>query len=281
MLLKGQGMSIHPTAIIDPTAQLGDDIEVGPYAIIEGDTVIGNGCVIRPHAVIRRYTIMGDRNFVDSGVVIAGDPQDLKFDRDMVSYVRIGNDNTFKEYVTINRATVDGGATVVGDNNYWMCYGHAGHDVTVCNNVIVAPNCQIGGHSTIHDGAILPANGNIHQFCWIGRKVMFQGGAQTSMHLPPYVIVADVNNVVGLNAVGLKRDPNISAEDITQIKEAFSITYRQGHNKAEVLHRLDACKDWGDAADEFRQFVHKVTQAQRPYNRGLCPKLSRISGRRG
>lgn len=274
-------MNIHPTAVVDPAAQIAADVEIGPYAVIEADTQIGPGCVIGAHAVIRRYTIMGDNNFVDCSAVLGGYPQDLKFDPKMISYLRIGDGNTFRECITINRATVENGSTTVGNNTYWMNHAHAGHDVTVGNNVILPSNTQIGGHARIDDGAILPANGNIHQFCWVGRKVMFQGGAQTSMHIPPFVICADVNNVVSLNVVGLKRDPNISDEDRRQIKEAFAITYRQGLGMAKIIERLEACTDFGVPASQFRDFVKEVFDAQPPYKRGLCPRLGRISGRRG
>lgn len=274
-------MSIHPTAIVDSSARIADDAEIGAYAIVEADTEIGSGSKIRPHAVIRRYTIMGKNNIVDSSTVLGGEPQDLKFDPDMVSYLRIGDGNIFRECVTINRATKEGSSTTVGNNTYWMNHAHAGHDVTIGSNVIMPSNTQVAGHSRIDDGAILPANGNIHQFCWVGKKVMFQGGAQVSMHVPPFVLCAMDNNVVGLNVVGLKRDPNISDEDRKQIKEAFEITYRSGLPLEKAVEQLDACSEWEPAACEFRQFVKDVFIAQPPYKRGLCPRLGRLAGRRG
>ena len=261
---------IHATAVVDETAKLGDDVEVGAFAIIEGDVEIGAGTVIRPHAVIRRYTIMGQENYVDSFTSIGGEPQDYKFDANEVSYVRIGDKNIFREGVTISRATGEGQATVIGNDTYWMANSHTGHNTTICDNVIVVNCCAVAGHSTIGRGTILPANGAIHQFVWVGEKVMFQGGSFSSLHVPPYVIVSlRLNTLSGLNIIGLRRSPEITKEDIHQIKEAFAITYRSGLSQEKYLEKMDTCTDWGEPASKFRDFIHKAVTAEKPYDRGL------------
>jgi len=269
---------IHATAVVDETAKIGDDVEVGAFAVIEGDVTIGAGTVIRPHAIIRRYTTMGEENYVDSFTSLGGEPQDYKFDPGEVSYLRIGDKNIFREGVTISRATGEGNATVVGNGTFWMVNSHAGHNAVIGDNVIFVNCSAVAGYVTVGCGTILPANGAIHQFVWIGEKVMFQGGACASSHVPPYVIMGmRLNTVVGLNLIGLRRSPEITREDIHQIKEAFALTYRSGLSQQEYLEKMDACTDWGEPASKFRDFIHKVVVAKKPYNRGLVAYRDRKS----
>jgi len=223
---------------------------------------------------------MGKNNFVDASVSLGGLPQDLKFPHDCVTYVTIGDNNTFREFVTVNRATKEGTSTIVGNNTYWMTTSHAGHDCIIHDNVIMTAGTKAAGHCEIFDGVIMPANGALHQFVWVGKKVMFQGGSQASMHVPPYVLCAQDNNVINLNLVGLKRDASLSMEDIAQIHEAFNLTYRSHLTPTAALEAMDKCTDWGSAAGEFREFVRKVLNAKPPRAKGLCPKISRLAGRR-
>ncbi len=271
---------VHPTAVVDPSAQLADDVEIGAFAILEADVTVGSGTVIRPHAVLRRYTTLGRGNFVDSFVALGGEPQDYKFDARQVSYLRIGDHNIFREGVTISRGTGEGAETRVGNGTYWMANSHAGHNCIIEDDVILTNGSLVGGHCTVGRGTILSANGTLHQFLWVGRKCIFQGGTQTSMHAPPYCLLAQVNNVICLNSIGLRRSPDISDEDHRQIKEAFSLTYRSGLTPTQALEKMDACQ-WGPAAGAFRDFVRKVLSAEKPYNRGLCPHIQRGHHRGG
>jgi len=269
---------IHPTAMVDPSARLGEDSEIGPYCIVEGDVQIGRGTVLRSHAIVRRHTTLGQGNFVDSFAVLGGEPQDLKFDGRTVSYLRIGDDNVFREGVTISRATGEGKSTLVGSKTYWMALAHAGHNAAVEDEAILVNGCALAGHTTLGRKAILSAHVVVHQFCWVGEMVMSQGNSATSMHLPPYVILANVSEVVGLNSVGLRRAPEVSEEDRRQIKEAFRLTYRSGLTPAKALEKMDACADWGAPAAKFRDFIRRVLSAEKPFNRGLCPLRSRQAG---
>jgi len=262
---------IHPTAIVDPQAELGDDVEVGPYCILEGGVKIGAGPILRSHVIVRRYTTLGDGNFVDSFSVLGGEPQDLKFDSATKSFLRIGDFNRFREGVTIQRATGDGGETRVGDRTFWMATSHAGHNAEVHDEAVLVNGAMLGGHAVLGRGAILSGNVGVHQFTWIGERVMSRGNAGASMHVPPFVLISDINRVVGLNAIGLRRAPDLGREDCRQIREAFNITYRSGLTPSAALERMDACGDWGKGAGKFREFVRRVLAAQRPYNRGLCP----------
>lgn len=263
---------IHPAAVIDPAAELAEDVEVGPGAVVEAGVVIGAGTVLRPHCVVRRGTTLGKANFVDSFAVLGGDPQDLAFDPRAETFLRIGDGNTFREGVTISRATKPGGATTVGDKTLWMANSHAGHDAAIGSHVVIVNAVLLAGHAVVGDRAILSGGTAVHQFTWIGEMVMTQGHSGIGMHVPPFVMTAGVNQVVGLNLVGLRRSPALSDEDRRQIKEAFRLTYRSGLPRAKALEEMDACKDWGAAAGRFRDFLRRVLAARKPYDRGLCPR---------
>ncbi|NQU77040.1 MAG: acyl-ACP--UDP-N-acetylglucosamine O-acyltransferase [Planctomycetes bacterium] len=261
---------IHPTAIIDASARLGEDVEIGPGVIVEADTVIGAGCRILGPAVIRRYTTVGAGNVVHPFVVLGGEPQDYSHDPSVRSFLQIGNGNVFREGATVSRATGADRVTVIGDNNYFMTCAHAGHNADVGNNCVLANGSGLGGYARIGNRTNLSAHASVHQFCWVGEIVMMRGNSGASMHVPPYCMLAGINLVVGLNRVGLRRTPHIAHEDRSQISEAFRLLYRSGLPTSKALTEMDAHTEWGGPADKFRQFVRDVLQAQAPYNRGLC-----------
>jgi len=264
---------IHPTAVVDPSAVLADDVEIGPWCVVERDVTLGPGCVLRPHAVVRQYTTMGQNNFVDSFTTIGGWPQDFKFDPHTVSHVRIGDDNVFREGCTISRATMPGGATVIGSHTYWMTGAHAGHDSRVDDNVVLVNRTSLAGHSTVGRGAVLSSNTAVHQFCRVGEMVMAQGNSMISSHMPPFVIATGFNGVIGLNIVGLRR-AGVTAEQRRQLKEAFNLLFRRRLPMGRALEKMDQCTDWQGPATRFRDFVREVSQAQKPFNRPL-PRLRR------
>ncbi len=261
---------IHPTAIVDPRAQLGDDVEIGPFCRVEGDVTIGAGSVLRESVIIRRYTIMGSGNLIDSGTVLGGDPQDLKFDPKTVSYLRIGDNNTFRENVTISRATGEGNETRVGSKTYWMAGSHAGHNATIGDEVIFVNGSVAAGYVTIGRKTIMGGYAGVHQFTWVGEMVMSMGHSTICMHVPPYCMAAGVNSVAGLNRVGLRRSPDITDEDRRQIKQAFRLVYRSGLPRMKALAEMDACTEWRAPAVKFREFVRRVLTATSPFNRGLA-----------
>jgi len=247
-------------------------VEVGAGAVVEAGVRVGAGSVLRPHSVVRRGTTLGRGNLVDSFAVIGGDPQDLGFDRKTDTFVRVGDNNTFREGVTISRATKPGEATVIGSRTYWMANSHAAHDCVIGDDVVIVNAVLMGGHVVIGDRAILAGATMVHQFTWIGESVMTQGGSGAGMHVPPYVLLAGVNEIVGLNAIGLRRHPALTNDDRKQIKEAFRITYRSSLSPAQALAEMDGAKDWGAPAGRFRDFVRRVVTAEKPRNRGLCPR---------
>jgi UDP-N-acetylglucosamine acyltransferase len=261
---------IHPTAIVDPSARLADDVEIGPSCIVEDDVQIGPGSVLRSHAIIRKHVTMGKGNLVDPFTVLGGEPQDLKFNPQTVSFLRIGDDNVFREGVTISRATGEGLSTVVGSRTYWMTGSHAGHNATIEDEVILINQSAVAGHATIGRRAILSAHVGIHQFCWVGEMVMSQGNSASGSHVPPYTIMAGVSEVIGLNSVGLRRAADITDKDRAEIKEAFRLTYRASLTPAKALVKMDAHSEWGAAAGKFRDFVRQVLDAKPPFKRPLC-----------
>lgn len=261
---------IHPTAMVDSSARLGEDVEIGAGCIVESDVEIGAGCVLRPYSIVRQYTTMGTGNYVDSFSVIGGLPQDYKFDPKSKTYVKIGNDNVFREGVTISRGTGEGNSTVVGNRNYWMTAAHAGHNAQTADEVIMANGTALAGWCQIGFKANLSANVTIHQFCWVGDMAIIQGNGGSSTHIPPYTMCANINNVIGLNKVGLHRASWITDLDREQIKEAFRIAYRDAVGPARAIEEMDTHTEWGAAAGVFREFVRRVAAAQPPYKRPLC-----------
>jgi len=262
---------IHPTAIVDPSAKLAEDVEIGPYCIVEGDVEIGAGTRLRANAIVRRYTTLGENNLVDSFCVLGGEPQDLKFDPSSATYLRIGDGNVFREGVTISRATGEGNATIVGNNTYWMMTSHAGHNAIIGDNAILVNSSAIAGHAVIGKGVILSGGAMVHQFTWVGDGAMFQGNAIATMHVPPYTLVTDISKIAGLNVVGMRRNKEITDSDRRQVKEAFKLLYRSGMTTARALEKMDEFSDWGTPACKFREFVRNVLAAEKPHRRGLCP----------
>jgi UDP-N-acetylglucosamine acyltransferase len=268
---------IHPTAFVHPTVVLADEVEIGAYSIVEADVVIGPGTVLHDHAILRRYTTIGKNNVVDSYAVLGGVPQDFKFNPQTVSYLRVGDNNVFREGVTISRATGEGEATLVGNRTYWMTAAHAGHGAVVEDDAILVNGAALAGHTILGRGAILSANVAVHQFCWVGERAMGQGNSATSMHIPPFTLFAGANRVVSLNVVGMRRLEGITREDRSQVKEAFDLTYRNSLTISDALRAMDERTEWGEAAARFRDFVRRVISAQPPFNRGLCPLRRRVS----
>jgi UDP-N-acetylglucosamine acyltransferase len=268
---------IHPTAIVHPSAVISDDVEIGAYSVVEADVVIGPGSVLRGHATLRRYTTIGQNNMVDSHAVLGGIPQDLKFNPHTVSYLRVGDQNTFREGVTISRATGEGEATLVGSRTYWMTAAHAGHNAVVEDDALLVNGSALAGHTFLGRGAILSAHVVVHQFCWVGEGVMSQGNSATSMHVPPFALFAGANRVISLNVIGLRRSKEISEEDRRQVREAFDLIYRSGLTVSEALRVMDERTEWGPAATRFRDFVHRAVSAPPPYRRGICPMRRRDS----
>ena len=256
-------MKIHPTALVDPGAQIGADVEIGPFSVIGPQAMIGDKSILRSHVVIEEDVAIGMGNFIGHGAIIGAPPQDLSFSPDRKTKVEIGNDNVIREYCTIHRGSPAGSATKIGDKNFLMAGAHVGHNCEIGNNVIIANNCLLAGHVHVDDQAFLGGGSTFHQHMHIGRLVMVQGSSAFGKDLPPFVIAAERNSVFGINVVGLRRS-GFSAKDRDEIKKAFKLLYTSGLNISQALEKA-ATLDLGAPAREFFDFVAHAKK------RGICP----------
>jgi len=257
------GGKIHPTAIVDPTAQIAAEVTIGPYTVIGADVRIGARSAIASHVVIEADVAIGTDNVIDHAAVIGTAPQDVSFSAERKTRVEIGNENVIREHSTIHRGSDEGSVTRIGHKNFLMAGAHVGHNCEIGNNVIIANNCLLGGHVRIGDGAFLGGGCVFHQFMSVGRLAITQGASAFSKDIPPFVIAAERNYVFGLNVVGLRR-AGFDTKDRDEIKAAFKLVYASGLNVSDSLKKA-AEIDFGKAAREFLDFVANAKK------RGICP----------
>ena len=230
---------IHPTAIVDPTAEIADGVTVGPYSIIGPEVVIGVDTVIEPHVVIRGPTRIGVRNHIYQFSTVGEATPDLKY-RDEPTGLVIGDDNIIRENVTIHRGTVqDRGLTQIGDKNLIMAYVHVGHDSVVGNNTILVNNTALAGHVSVGDWAILSGYTLVHQFCKIGAHSFSGMGTAIGKDVPAFVTVAgSPAEAKTINAEGLRRR-GFGQQTISELRRAYKIIYRQSLTLEVALQRLE------------------------------------------
>ncbi|GDX78507.1 acyl-[acyl-carrier-protein]--UDP-N-acetylglucosamine O-acyltransferase [Deltaproteobacteria bacterium] len=221
-------MAIHPTAIVDPRAQLGADVELGPYAVIEGAVKLGARVQVHAHGMVRGDTEIGADSKVYSFACIGGDPQDLKYRGEPTRLV-VGERNSFREFTTVNRGTASGGAiTRIGNDNLFMANTHVAHDCTVGDHCVFANSVAIAGHVTIQDRVVLGGLAAVHQQGRIGRCAMVGGGGMAAQDVPPFTIAqGDRARLVGLNVVGLRR-AGFSREVMSALKNAYRELFQAG-----------------------------------------------------
>ena len=256
-------MKIHPTAIVDPGAQLGADVEIGPFSVVGPQAMIGNKSIVHSHVVIEGNVVIGTGNFIGQGAIIGTPPQDLSFSPERKTKVEIGNDNVIREYCTIHRGSPDGSVTKIGDKNFLMAGAHLGHNCEIGNNVVIANNCLLAGHVRVDDAAFLGGGSTFHQHMHVGRLVMVQGSSAFGKDLPPFVIAAERNSVFGVNMIGLRR-AGFSAQDRDEIRTAFKLVYLSGLNISQALEKAATMK-FSAPAREFLDFVANAKK------RGVCP----------
>ncbi|MCR6701309.1 MAG: acyl-ACP--UDP-N-acetylglucosamine O-acyltransferase [Dokdonella sp.] len=240
---------IHPTAQIDPSAELGEGVSVGAYSIVGGGVVIGAGTWIGPHVVIDAGTRIGRDNRLYQFASIGSDPQDKKFHGEDTR-LEIGDRNHIREFVTINRGTgAGGGVTRLGSDNWILAYSHIAHDCQVGSHVVFSNNATLAGHVTIGDHVILSGFAGIHQFCRIGAHAFIGMGCLVNGDVPPFVMMADdYGRPRGINAEGLKRR-GFTAERIGRIKRAYRTLYVAGTPLAEARQQLaEQARDSEDVA---------------------------------
>jgi len=245
---------IHPTAVIDTDAVIAPDVQIGPYAIIDGPVQIGPGCVIEAHGCLSGPLVMGRNNFIGHGAVLGKGPQHRGY-RGEPTGVHIGDNNVFREFVTVHRGTVQGnGVTTVGDRNMFMVGCHVGHDVRIGNGCTVVNNALLGGHVTLEDDCILSGHTAVQQKVRIGRLAMLGGTGGTSKDVPPFILQQGYNCVTGLNIIGIRR-AGFSAQSIDALRQVFRILYREGRPLPAALEQIEA--DFGHVAEvvEFVTFI--------------------------
>ena len=257
---------IHPTAMIHPQAEVHPTVQVGAYAMIGAKVKVGAGTTIGSHVVLEGWTEIGERNDIFPGAAIGLEPQDLKYDG-ADSLVKIGDDNRIREYVTINRATGEGEATILGNGNLLMAYAHVGHNCVIGDQVIITNSVSLGGHVRIESQARIGGVAGVHQFVQIGRLAMIAGMSRVIRDVPPYMLVEGYPlRVRSLNQVGLQRAGLATDEEKTLqvLKKAFRILYRSGLPLNQALEKLDLLPD-----NEHLQHLQRFLQ------------LSLTTGRRG
>jgi len=224
---------IHPTAIIHPKAKLNATVQVGPYAVIDEGVELGADCVVGPHVYLTGLTTIGIGNRFHAGCVIGDAPQDLKY-KDEPTRLRIGDQNVFREHVTIHRSNKTSEETVIGSHNFFMANSHVAHNCSVGDHAILANGALLGGHAVVQDRAFISGNGLVHQFTRVGTLALMQGGAAISKDLPPFTVAFRENEICGLNIVGLRR-AGFTAEQRLELKRLYHLLFRGVKNLREAL----------------------------------------------
>jgi UDP-N-acetylglucosamine acyltransferase len=251
---------IHPTAIIHAKAQLHESVKVGPYAVIEAGVVVGKDCVIGPHVFLTGNTVIGAKNSFHAGCMIGDAPQDLKY-KSEITHLKIGDNNVFREQVTIHRSATTAEATVIGSNNFLMVNCHVGHNCSIGNLVIMANGALLGGHVVVADRAFISGNCLVHQFVRVGTVALMQGGSAISKDLPPYTVARGDNGICGLNVLGLRR-AGFNAEQRAELKRLYRMLFRSGMKMRAAI--AEARKKFSSpAAQTMLDFVATA-------KRGIC-----------
>lgn len=251
---------IHSTAIIDPQARIADDVEIGPYCVIEGDVEIGSGCKLEPHVVIYGPTKIGMNNHFYSFGSIGAAPQDKKYAGEATQLI-IGDNNTFRENVTLNRGTIqDIAKTVVGNDNWIMAGVHIAHDCIVGNHCIMANNVALAGHVEVQDWAILGGYTLVHQFCRIGEHAFCGMGSVINQDVPDFMVVSgNIAEAKTFNVEGLKRR-DFDSSQRRLIKRAFKIIYRSNLKISDAIAELQMQNDEAGTLDHLINFLDSSTR---------------------
>jgi len=251
---------IHPTAIIEPGAQLGVDVEIGAYAYVSAQAVIGDGTRLQHHASIEGNTVLGGGCDIFPFACLGAKTQDLKYKGGNPG-TRIGDRNVFREFTSVHAATNDGEYTVVGNDNNFLAYTHIAHDCVLGNRIIMSNYAGLAGHVTVEDHVIIAGYGGVHQFCRIGMHAMVAGCAKVVQDVPPYII-ADGSPATAraFNKVGLER-AGYSAEQLERVKFVYRSLYRDGLNRSQAIERIQAHEF--AASDEIRRVLDFAAKSER------------------
>lgn len=259
---------IHPTAIIHPKAKLDSTVCVGPYAVIDEGVELGAHCVVGPHVYLTGLTTIGAHNSFHAGCVIGDEPVDLKY-KGEPTRLRIGDHNLFREHVTVNCSNTPEGETVVGSHNFLTPHCHVGHNVVVGDHVILGGGAMVAGHAVVQNGAFISGNCLVHQFCRVGTLALMQGGSGISQDLPPFTMARRLNEICGLNIVGLRR-AGFTAEQRLELKRLYHMLFRSGKNLRAAIE---------EAQKKFTSLTAKILlDFVAEAKRGVCTDVGCVVG---
>jgi UDP-N-acetylglucosamine acyltransferase len=253
---------IHPTAIIEPGAELGDDVVVGAYAYVGAKAIIGAGTVMHHHANVEGRTTIGLKNEIFPFACVGTKTHDLKFKGGEPGLI-VGNRNVFREYVSVHGATKDGEFTRMGDDNVMLAYSHIAHDCVVGNFLVMSAQSALAGHVMVEDYVNIGWGTGVHQFCRLGTHAMLGGMSKIVQDVPPYVIADGIPAIArSINKVGLERH-GFTLEQLNAVKQIFRLVYRAGHNRTQSLERLreHALSD----TPEFKHFLAFADSSERGF----------------
>ena len=252
-------MKIHNTSIIDKDAKIGNNVEIGPFCIIEKNVTIGDNTRILPYVHIHENTQIGKNNTIHQGSVLGGNPQDLKFHNEYSELI-IGDNNTIREYCTLNRGTEASGKTIIGSNCLLMAYVHVAHDCIVEDKVILANGVQLGGHSEVHFHATVGGMSPVHQFCKVGQHAFIGGGRVALQDVPPFILAnGEPLKYAGINSIGLRRR-NFDLETRNLIKKTYKIIYFSKFNRSQAIEEI---KNSLKMTDEVKLIIKFIESSDR------------------
>lgn len=254
-------MPIHPTAVVDPSAQLGD-VEIGPYAVVGPGVVLRDGVVLHAHAVVEGPTVVGERTVVHPHAVLGGPPQDMSHDGSP-TFLEIGPDCVFREFATAHRGTSGGrGITTIGAGCWLMCSAHVGHDCQVGDRVTMANSVALGGHVSVGDGAVLGGLAAVHQHARIGRLAMVGGGAMCAQDVPPFALVkGDRARIHGVNLVGMRR---AGMEPSSAFTKSWQLLFAKGLPLPQAVSEVS--QRWA----HLPEVADLLAFLKAPTKRGIC-----------
>ena len=252
-------VEIHSTAIVDSKAEVGAGTIVGPYCVISAKVVLGENCWLQHHVTLEGPMLAGAKNKFYAYGSIGQQTQDLKYAGEP-TYLEIGDENTFREFVTVNRSTKSDGKTRIGSRGNFLAYSHIGHDCLVGDEVVFSNNGTLAGHVQVGDNAVMGGLTAVHQFCRIGRFAITGGCSKIVQDVPPFMI-ADGNpaEIRGVNLIGLERK-NFPADRVKPIKEAFRLIYRSKYNTGQAL---EAIRKELPQTEEIREIVEFIERTER------------------
>ncbi|HBM16181.1 MAG TPA: acyl-[acyl-carrier-protein]--UDP-N-acetylglucosamine O-acyltransferase [Lentisphaeria bacterium] len=259
-------INIHPTAIVNPKAEIADDVVIGPFSIVGPNVCIGKGTRFISHCNVSGYTRIGENNTMFPFVSVGTEPQDNGY-KGNESYLNIGNNNIFREGFTANVGTKEYSTTTIGNGCYFMMSTHVGHNCKIGNNVIVANGSVFGGYSEIADYCVISGVCAVHQFVRIGRFVMMSGGSVTAVNIPPFVITVgrnDSGSIRGLNTIGLKRN-GFDNKTIKALRDLYKIFFLSGLNVSNAIAKIESSIE---PIPEVKEFLDFVKTSNRPIATG-------------